>query len=54
MIKDTPALHGMEYLRGSLIKLAVKYFQQVAVMVKTQDDTPVRVILQRAFIFGKS
>jgi hypothetical protein len=54
MIKDTPALHGMEYFRGSSIKLVVEYLQQITVMVKTQDDTPVFVILQRAFIFGES
>jgi hypothetical protein len=54
MIKDTPALHGMEYLRGSLIKLVIEYLQQIAVMVKAQDDTPGAVIFQRAFIFGGS
>jgi hypothetical protein len=44
----------MEYLRGPFIKLVIEYLQQITVMVKSQDNTPVPIILQRAFIFGKS
>ena len=43
----------MEYLRGLFIKLVIEYLQQITIMVKAQNDTPVPVILQRAFIFGE-
>jgi hypothetical protein len=52
MVKDIPALHGMEHLRSLFINLIIQNFQQVAALIEAKNDTFVPFVLQRPFIFG--